>query len=58
VMEFHCSDVTWWNDLVVTGEPVIKDGYVTVPERPGLGYELNEEVARAHLSEGATFFEA
>lgn len=57
VMEFHCSDVPWWNDLVVTGQPLIRDGYITVPEGPGLGYELNEEVARAHLGPDATFFE-
>jgi L-alanine-DL-glutamate epimerase-like enolase superfamily enzyme len=25
-----------------------KDGFILPPERPGLGYELDEEVARAH----------
>jgi L-alanine-DL-glutamate epimerase-like enolase superfamily enzyme len=56
VMEFHCRDVAWWNDLVITDTPIIQDGYVTLPDRPGLGYELNEEVARAHLVKGGTFF--
>jgi L-alanine-DL-glutamate epimerase-like enolase superfamily enzyme len=56
VMEFHCRDVAWWNDLVITDRPIIQDGYVTLPEGPGLGYELNEEVARAHLVKGGTFF--
>ncbi len=25
-----------------------EDGYVIVPDRPGIGFEINEEVARAH----------
>ena len=57
VMEFHSQDIPWWSDLVTGGAPVIKDGYVELPDRPGLGLELNDEVARAHLGEGATFFE-
>ena len=47
----------WWNDLVVADAPIIQDGYVKLPDGPGLGYELNEDVARAHMGEGATFFE-
>ncbi len=56
VLEFHAQDVPWWNDLVAGGQPLIQGGYITLPEGPGLGIALNEEVARAHLSEGATFF--
>jgi len=42
--------LSWWQELV-TGvtEPVIKDGYVTVPDTPGLGVELNEAVVKEHL---------
>ena len=57
VIEFHAQDVPWWNDLVLGGEPLIQNGYITLPDKPGLGLELNEDVARAHLSRGATFFE-
>jgi hypothetical protein len=31
-------------------------GYVSVPDRPGLGIDLNEEVIREHLREGAQYF--
>jgi len=31
-------------------------GYVTVPDGPGLGVDLNEEVIREHLRDGATYF--
>lgn len=57
VMEFHCRDVKWWNDLVIADGPIIQGGYVKLPDGPGLGYELNEDVARAHLAKGGAFFE-
>ena len=57
VIEFHAQDVPWWNDLIAGGQPLIQNGYITLPDKPGLGLELNEDVARAHLSAGATFFE-
>jgi hypothetical protein len=50
-MECHAVDfLTWWQQLV-TGvpQPFIKDGYVRVPDTPGLGVELNEPVVREHL---------
>ncbi|MBN1973998.1 MAG: mandelate racemase/muconate lactonizing enzyme family protein [Sedimentisphaerales bacterium] len=51
-MENHAMDMPWWDDLV-TGvpKPLIQDGCYTVPERPGLGIELNDEVVRKYLRE-------
>lgn len=52
-MEFHARDVPWWEDLVErTGEtaPIIEDGSVTLPQGPGLGIELNEDVARKYVT--------
>jgi L-alanine-DL-glutamate epimerase-like enolase superfamily enzyme len=57
VLEFHCCHVPWWSDLVQGPQPVINDGYITVPDGPGLGVELNEDVARAHLGPGEGWFE-
>lgn len=50
VMENHAVDMPWWQDLV-TGvpKPIIQDGYIPVPEKPGLGVELNEAVVKEHL---------
>ena len=56
-LEFHAQDVAWWNDLVVGSEPLIQGGYIQLPDKPGLGIELSEEAARAHLQKGSTFFE-
>ena len=50
-LEFHSVDVPWWSDLV-TGlpKPIVDNGYITVPDAPGLGIEnLEDEVMREHL---------
>jgi len=57
-VEFHAVAVPWWEDLVDgISKPIIKSGYIDVPEGPGLGIELNEKVARKNLMEGEKFFE-
>ena len=56
LLEFHAQDVEWWDDLAVGGQPLVRDGYITLSDGPGLGIELNEDVAREHLAPGATFF--
>jgi L-alanine-DL-glutamate epimerase-like enolase superfamily enzyme len=51
VLENHSVDVPWWNQLV-TGlpDPIIQDGHIQVPDKPGLGFDgLNEELIRQHL---------
>ena len=50
VLENHSVDTPWWNEMV-TGlpNPIIQNGYIDVPESPGLGIDLNEEVIKAHL---------
>lgn len=55
-LEHHALDIPWWKDLV-TGleDPLVVDGYVTVPEKRGLGVDLNPEVIREHLREPAYF---
>jgi len=51
-MENHAMDLPWWEDLVTgPAKPLIKDGHYTVPEKPGLGIELNDDVVRKYLRE-------
>ncbi|MFP5248681.1 MAG: mandelate racemase/muconate lactonizing enzyme family protein, partial [Acidobacteriota bacterium] len=56
-LEHHSLDVPWWQDLV-TGidKPIVNRGYIAVPEKPGLGIELNEDVVRQHLMPGTEYF--
>jgi L-alanine-DL-glutamate epimerase-like enolase superfamily enzyme len=53
VLENHSVDLPDWNKLVTDlPDPLIKDGYVQVPEAPGLGFgDLNEEMVRKYMDE-------
>jgi L-alanine-DL-glutamate epimerase-like enolase superfamily enzyme len=54
----HWLDVPWWQDIVEGVEkPIIDKGYITVPDKPGLGVTLNEDVVRRHLQPGTGYFE-
>ena len=51
-LEHHFADVPFWNDFIDgVPKPIIQDGYIPVPEGPGLGFTLNEDVVREHLVE-------
>ena len=56
-LEHHAVDNEDWENLV-TGidKPIVEDGYVRVPENPGLGVELNEELVEKYLVEGEELF--
>lgn len=56
VIEWHWKDRPYWDDLLITDEPVIKDGYIELSDRPGLGYELNEDAAKQYLRPGTEMF--
>lgn len=48
-LEHHSVDVDYWLDLVKTKKPMVEKGFAIVPETPGLGVELNDEVVKKHL---------
>ncbi|GGH76176.1 L-alanine-DL-glutamate epimerase-like enolase superfamily enzyme [Pullulanibacillus pueri] len=51
-LEYHSVDVDWWDDIIISQlpKPLVRDGYITVPDAPGLGIEaLNDEVIAQHL---------
>lgn len=57
-LEVHHLGVPWWEDLVTRcGKPIIQDGFIEVPNRPGIGVELDGETVKAHMVEGETFWE-
>lgn len=57
-LEHHSVEVPWWEDMVTGLEkPLVQDGFVVVPDKPGLGVEPNEEVIKEHLVEGEGYFE-
>jgi L-alanine-DL-glutamate epimerase-like enolase superfamily enzyme len=56
-LEHHGLDMPFWESLV-TGLPAdyMADGYVVVPEKPGLGVDLNYEGIEANLRTPSTMF--
>src|SRR5271168_1922432 len=57
-LENHSLDVPWWQDLVNGLEkPIINKGFIKVPDSPGLGVTLNDEVCKQHLKPGTGYFE-
>lgn len=57
VCEWHWINfLDLWKNWVKDAE-IIQKGYVTVTDKPGLGVEMNEEVARKAQIPGTTWFE-
>ena len=57
VQEWHWIDSPdLWKNWVKEGE-IIQKGFINMPERPGLGVEMNEEVARKAQVPGTPWFE-
>jgi gluconate/galactonate dehydratase len=52
--EFNAPDVPWWNDIITGFDGnVIKNGFIRVSEKPGLGFDdINDEVIKEHLMPG------
>ncbi|MBM31745.1 MAG: mandelate racemase [Chloroflexi bacterium] len=56
-LEMHSVDNPWWDDLVNgETEKIINNGFVKVPESPGLGITLNEDAVEKYLNTNASGF--
>jgi gluconate/galactonate dehydratase len=54
-VEFHSYELDWWSDLVE--EDVIEDGYIEIPEKPGLGLTLDMDTVADNLVDGEELFD-
>jgi len=57
VIEFHWLTRDYWSTIITDKIDIIKDGAIELTDRPGIGLELDETVARAHQYPGTTWFE-
>jgi galactonate dehydratase len=58
VIEWHwITRLQAWKDFVKEGE-IIQKGFVTIPERAGIGVEMNDAAARKLLMPGSKWFDA
>jgi hypothetical protein len=56
--EFHAHDVPFTHELIQGGTKAwFRPGWVTLPERPGFGIELDETVGRRHAVPGTKWFD-
>ena len=53
-VEYHSYTLGWWEDMVE--EDVIEDGYIEIPETPGLGVTLDLDVVEKNLVAGDELF--
>jgi len=57
VLEWHAASVPFFDELLVGEGPVIVDGHVALPDAPGIGAELDVDVARRYARPGEPFFD-
>ena len=48
--------VRGWEDFVIHDGPLVKDGRIQIPDKPGLGVEPSPDYVRAHLAPGETWW--
>lgn len=56
MMERGGYDWPWFEDLVIHDKPIFQNGYIHLPEGPGLGLTLNPDVVKAHLAPGEQYW--
>jgi len=47
----------WMDDVMVHEGPLVAGGSIAVPQKPGLGVELNPDVVKANLAEGERYWD-
>ncbi|MBX2997448.1 MAG: mandelate racemase/muconate lactonizing enzyme family protein [Caldilineaceae bacterium] len=57
VLEFHWLHRDYWTTIIQEKTDIIKDGYIHLDDRPGIGVELDEEIGQRYQFEGTTWFE-
>ncbi len=56
VLEWHWNERPYWTTIIKEKTDIIKNGYIELTDRPGLGVELDEDVARQYQYPGTTWF--
>ena len=51
--EYPVGQPDWWHEIVDgLPDPIVKDGFIEVWDRPGMGLDLNARAARRYLPAG------
>jgi L-alanine-DL-glutamate epimerase-like enolase superfamily enzyme len=46
----------WMDDVILHDGPIVKNSHVALPDKPGIGIELNPDVVKAHLAPGESWW--
>ena len=46
----------WMDDVITHDGPIVTEGHIAVPDKPGLGIELNPDVVKANLAKGEKYW--
>ncbi|MCW5852386.1 MAG: mandelate racemase/muconate lactonizing enzyme family protein [Anaerolineae bacterium] len=57
VIEFHWLHRDYWTTIIQEKTDIIQNGFITLTDRPGIGLDLDEDVARQHQYPGTGWFE-
>jgi L-alanine-DL-glutamate epimerase-like enolase superfamily enzyme len=57
VLEYHWLHRSYWTTIIQEKTDIIKDGYIQISDRPGIGVELDEAVAREYQWPGTSWFD-
>lgn len=56
-LEWHAASVPFFDELIEGARgPLIRKGYIEVTDKPGLGIELDEQIAFKYRKRGEKFF--
>ena len=55
-MDFKTGSRAGEGDLIVYDPEIIQDGYIQLSDKPGLGLDINKDVAMKHMLEGETWW--
>jgi galactonate dehydratase len=56
ILEWHWLDYPGWEDFTLQDQPLIQDGHLVLPDRPGIGVEVNDAALRPYLRPGTALF--
>lgn len=55
--EHHYADIKWFDSLIDgVPKPLMQNGYIPIPDGPGLGVTPNEANMKSHLTPGSGYF--
>ena len=56
VLEYHWFHRDYWNTIITDKRNIIENGRIALSDRPGIGLDLDYDVAKAHQYPGTTWF--